>query len=112
MQSLGSAQKNTSSNRAFIAIGVFFYFAMTMALYAGITLLHPGSALDRLWTLNLDAHRQLLQFRDLAGIGFVMLAAVTAIAGIAWFRRRLWGWQIAVFGVAVQLLGDCQSYPR
>ena len=112
MQALESAQKNASSNRAFIAIGVFFYFAMTMALYAGITLLHPGSALDRLWTLNPDAHRQLLRFRTLAGAGFVLLAAVAAVAGIGWFRRRLWGWQIAVFGIASQIVGDCVNLIR
>lgn len=112
MPSLVIAQNKTSSRRAFVAVGIFFYFAMTMALYAAVTLLHPGSALDRLWTLNPDAHRQLLQFRKLAGLGFVILAAVAAVAGIGWFRRRLWGWQIVVFGIAAQIVGDCANLLR
>jgi hypothetical protein len=112
MPSPESAQGRPSSKRAFIGVGIFFYFAMTMALYAAITLLYPGTALDKLWSLNPDAHRQLLLFRKVAGFGFIILAAVAAIAGIGWFRRRLWGWQIAVFGMSVQILGDCVNLVR
>jgi hypothetical protein len=107
MQSAVIAPTNCASKRAFIAVGVFFYFAMTMALYAAVTLLRPGTALDKLWSLNPDAHQQLLGFRKVAGVGFVILAGVAAVAGVGWFRRRLWGWRIAVFGIAAQLLGDC-----
>jgi hypothetical protein len=112
MQSLVIAQNNSSSKRILIAVGVFFYFAMTMALYAAITLLCPGTALDKLWSLNPDAHRQLLEFRKVAGLGFVILAGVAAVAGVGWFRRRLWGWQLAVFGMSVQILGDCVNVMR
>jgi len=112
VQSLVIAQRNASSKRAFIAVGVFFYFAMTMALYAAFTLLCPGTALDKLWALNPDAHRQLLEVRKLAGVGFVILAGVAAVAGFGWFRRRLWGWQIAVFGISAQIAGDCVNLVR
>lgn len=101
-----------SSNRAFIAIGVFCYFAMTMALYAAITLLHPGTALDCLWSLNPGAHRELLPFRNLAGVMFLLVAITAAIAGYGWLRRRTWGWRLAVLGIGTQVLGDCVNLIR
>ena len=110
--SVVTAPERRSSNRAFTAIGVFFYFAMTMALYAAVTLLHPGTALDHLWSLNPGAHRELLMFRKPAGVLFLFVAAVAATAGFGWFRRRMWGWRLAVFGMCVQLLGDFVSLIR
>ncbi len=112
MQTPVSGEKNALSKSAFIAIGVFFYFAMTMALYAAVTLLYPGTVLDGLWSLNPDAHRQLLKVRTLAGIGFVILALVAAVAGMGWLRRRLWGWRLAVLGIAAQVFGDCVNLVR
>ena len=77
-----------------------------MALYAAITLFHPGTALDRLWSLNSAAHRELLSFREAAGVLFLLLAGLLAAAGLGWFGRRMWGWRLAVFVVCTQLLGD------
>src|SRR5215471_5562298 len=101
-----AAPKRRALNLAFTAIGVFCYFAMTMALFAGVTLLRPGTALDRLWSLNPVAHQDLLMFRKAAGVMFLLIAAVAATTGLGWFRRRLWGWRLAVFGICTQLLGD------
>ena len=77
-----------------------------MALYAGVTLLHPGTALDRFWSLNPVAHQDLLMLRKPAGVMFLLIAAVAATTGLGWFRRRLWGWRLAVVGICTQLLGD------
>jgi len=112
MSSPVTVPKRHSSNRAFTAVGIFFYFAMTMALYAGITLLHPGTVLDHLWSLNPDAHRDLLPFRKPAGVLFLLLAATAATAGLGWFRRRIWGWRMAVLGISTQVLGDCVNLVR
>jgi hypothetical protein len=106
MALLVTAPERRSSKGTFIAIGTFFYFAMTMALYAAITLLHPGTVLDRLWFLNPRAHRDLLMFRNPAGVLFLIVAALAATAGLGWFRRRLWGWRLAVLGISAQLLGN------
>ena len=112
MASPVAVPKRRSSSRAFTAIGIFFYFAMTMALYAAVTLLHPGTALDRLWLLNPGAHRDLLPFRKPAGLMFLVIAAIAAIGGFSWFRRRMWGWRLAVFGICTQCLGDCVNLIR
>jgi hypothetical protein len=104
--------KHRGLNVAFTAIGAFCYFAMTMALYAGVTLLRPGTALDRLWSLNPIAHQDLLMFRKPAGVMFLLIAAVAATAGLGWFRRRIWGWRLAVLGICTQLLGDLLNLIR
>lgn len=35
-----------------------------------------------------------------------MLCAALITAGIGWFRRRPWGWRLAVGIISIQVLGD------
>ncbi len=46
------------------------------------------------------------------GIGFLLLGAVLAAAGIGWFQRRLWGWRLAVAIITAQVLGDMLNCVR
>jgi len=94
------------------AVGVFLFFGATMASIAGTTLTWPGTVLDRLWVLNPTAHKQLASLAKPAGILFLLLAAVLAMAGTGWFKHRLWGWRLAVAVIAVQVLGDLVSFFR
>lgn len=94
------------------AVGVFLFFGAAMASIAGTTLTWPGSFLDRLWVLNPSAHKQLATFAKPAGILFLLLAAVLAMAGTGWFKQRLWGWRLAVAVIATQLLGDLINFFR
>jgi len=91
--------------RGITAVGVFLFFGATMASIAGTTLTWPGTSLDRMWVLNPTAHKQLATFAHPAGILF-QLAALLALAGIGWFKHRLWGWRLAVAVIATQVLGD------
>ncbi len=52
------------------------------------------------------AYRQLAPLGGTVGILFVLLGAALTAAGIGWFRRRFWGWRLAVAIIAVQVLGD------
>ena len=36
---------------------------------------------------------------------FLLLGATLAAAGMGWFKRRLWGWRLAVAIIAIQVLG-------
>jgi hypothetical protein len=90
----------------FAAIGIFLFFGAIMASLAATTLLWRGTALDRLWSLNPTAYRQLAPLGGTVGILFLLLGAALAAAGIGWFRRRLWGWKLAVTIIATQVLGD------
>jgi hypothetical protein len=92
--------------RGFVAIGAFFLFGATTAAYAAVTLLQPGTVLDRLWALNKTGHAQLVALGKGAGFGFVVLAALMCAASIGWFRRRYWGWLLGTTIVAINAAGD------
>ena len=77
-----------------------------MASLAGITLIFPGTVLDRAWRLNPVAYAQLAPLGAPVGIVFLLLAALLAVAATGWWRRRRWGWVLAVVIIATQLLGD------
>jgi len=90
----------------FTAIGVFLFFGAIMASLAATTLLWRGTVLDRVWDLNPIAYRHLAPLGGKVGILFLLLSAALATAGVGWFRRRLWGWRLAVAIIATQVLGD------
>jgi hypothetical protein len=92
--------------RGFVPIGVFFLFGATMAAYAAITLLKPGTVLDRLWALNRTGHTQLASLGKSAGLGFVVLSALMCAAAGGWFRRRYWGWVLGTTIIAINAAGD------
>ncbi|MGA9897974.1 MAG: hypothetical protein WBQ09_07725 [Terriglobales bacterium] len=96
----------------FIAIGIFLFFGAVMACLAAATLLWQGTALDRVWTLNPAAYKQLAPLGDRVGLLFLLLGAALATAGIGWFQHRRWGWRLAVVIIAVQVLGDVINCAR
>jgi hypothetical protein len=96
----------------FAAIGVFLFFGATMASLAATTLLLPGTLLDRAWILNPTAYKQLSPLGGKVGILFLLLAVLLVLSGVGWFRRRLWGWRLAVAIIATQVLGDITNLVR
>jgi hypothetical protein len=96
----------------FTAVGIFLLFGATMASLAATTLLWRGTLLDRLWDLNPIAYKQLAPLGNTIGILFLLLGAALTAAGIGWFRRRLWGWRLAVVIIATQVLGGVVNCVR
>ena len=96
----------------FTAIGIFLFFGAIMASLAATTLLWRGTPLDRLWALNPMAYKQLAPLGGTFGILFLLLGAALTTAAIGWFRRRLWGWRLAVAIIATQILGDVVNCVR
>jgi len=96
----------------FTAVGIFLFFAAVMASLAATTLLWRGTVLDRVWALNPTAYKQLAPVGGTVGILFLLLGAALATAGIGWFRRRLWGWRLAVAIITAQVLGDVVNSVR
>ena len=96
----------------FAAIGVFLFFGATMASLAATTLLLPGTPLDHAWILNPTAYKQLSPLGSKVGILFLLLAVLLVLSGVGWFRRRLWGWRLAVAIIATQVLGDITNLVR
>ena len=97
--------------RGFSATGFFLFFGAMMAGLAATTLLWHGTSLDRVWALNPTAYNQLTPLGRTVGILFLLLSAALT-AAIGWFRRRLWGWRLAVAIIATQLLGDLLNCAR
>jgi len=89
-----------------MAVGIFLFFGAIMAALAGTTLVWRGTTLDRLWLLNPRAYQELAPHGKAVGIPFLLLGLGLVIAGTGWFKRRLWGWRLAVGIIAVQVLGD------
>ena|SRR5437588_11168105 len=102
----------TASARAMTAVGVFLVFGACMAALAGTTLVWHGTALDALWALNEAAYRQLSDAGRLIGALFLLLSATLAGAAVGWFKRRLWGWQLAVGIISTQVAGDVVNFVR
>jgi hypothetical protein len=80
-----------------------------MAGLAATTLLLPGTPFDRAWTLNPTAYSPV---GSKVGILFLFLAVALTTAGIGWFRRRLWGWRLAVAIIGTQIVGDIVNLVR
>ena len=92
--------------RGFIPIGVFFVFGATMAAYAAVTLLKPGTFLDALWALNRQAHEQLVWLGRIAALPFGVLSVALGCAAVGWFRRQYWAWVLGTAIIAINLAGD------
>jgi len=101
-----------SKVQGFTAIGIFLFLGAMMASLAATTLLWRGTPLDRTWALNSMAYKQLAQMGGSVGILFVLLSSALTAAGIGWFRRRLWGWKLAVLIIGIQVLGDVVNCVR
>jgi len=94
------------------AIGVFFVFGACMSALAGTTLTWRGTVLDRMWALNPRAYRQLTPLGSIVGPLFLLLSATMTVAGVGWFRRRLWGWRLAIGIISTQVAGDFVNLVR
>jgi len=88
------------------AVGIFLLFGAIMSSLAGATLVWRGTPLDRMWTLNPRAFRELVPHGRSIGIPFLLLGITLAVAGIGWLKYRLWGWRLAVGIIATQVVGD------
>ena len=83
-----------------------------MVTLAGTTLLLPGTPLDRAWALNPNAYQQLTSIRIIAGVLFLLLSVLLIFSAVGWFRRRRWGWILAVLIISVQVIGDLLNVLR
>jgi len=85
---------------------MFFAIATCILLGVGMTLLRPGSILEAIWKLYPARRAVLMPYRVWLGPGFLILAIAMASASIGCFRRRVWGWWLAVVIFLINGLGD------
>lgn len=77
-----------------------------MTAFAAVTLLRPGTVLDRVWVLNKTGHAQLAALGKGVGMGFIALSALFCATAVGWFRRRYWGWLLGTTLIAINAVGD------
>lgn len=91
---------------------MFLVFGAYMAALAGTTLVWRGTALDKVWVLNQSAYKQLFSAGRSVGVLFLLLSATLVTAAVGWFKRRLWGWVLAVGIISTQVAGDFVNLVR
>jgi ABC-type antimicrobial peptide transport system permease subunit len=101
---LGSSEKGVPLGMT--AIGIFLLFGTAMAFLAGTTLIWRGTFLDRMWALNPRAYDELAPLGKPAGLLFLSLAVALILASTGWFKRRRWGWRLAVAIIGTEVLGN------
>jgi hypothetical protein len=92
--------------RGWLAIGIFLIWGAAMATFAGVTLIFPGTFLDRAWALNPVGHAGLTARGRWVGFLFPLLGLTLAAAGMGWLKRRRWGWVLAILLIGGNAAGD------
>jgi len=103
-----------AANRAPVTpwvLGGFFIFATAMALLAAVTLLAPGTLLDRAWAVKPQEYAQLRAMGPWVGCSFAGLAILAIWTARGLFLCRRWGWWMAVVGLTVNGLSDAARIP-
>ncbi len=83
--------------------------AAAIAIVVSISLLAPGTRLDRMWALNAPAH-DAFAARAGAVAAVLLFVSVLAVAtGVGLLTRQLWAWLLALAGIGINALGDMMS---
>jgi len=93
----------------FRVIALLFMFGVLASLFAAITLLFPGTALDAAWSVNLAGHTGLLRLGAWAVLLMLGVSAACATAAYGLFTGRPWGRAFATGALGVNLCGDVVS---
>jgi hypothetical protein len=89
-----------------VILAIFFAAATILLVVVAISLLAPGSPLDAVWWGSEKKLALLAPYRGLAGPGFLLLAVFMAAAAVGCYRRRGWGWGLAVAVISANAAGD------
>jgi hypothetical protein len=85
----------------------FFAFGALACTITTLALLFPGGCLDPVWRLNPEARAGFPRLGTFWAV-LLMIAVGTAClaSAVGLYRRRLWGWRLAIALLAVNLIGD------
>jgi len=84
----------------------FFFAASTLICFtAALALLVSDTALDRVWSLNPDAHDALLEAGPWGVALLFTVATGCALAAVGLWVRRRWGRRLAIGVMVVNMVG-------
>ncbi len=87
-------------------LGVFLLLSTCILVAATVTLLFPGTAVDRIWDFKRSEYEMMLPYRLWAGAGFLVLGVLMAFAAYGWFKARRWAWWLVQGIFMANMLGD------
>ena len=87
----------------------FLIFATLIAAFIGTLLLFPGNVLESLWRFNPEARSAFQSMGRLASILLFVVGGVAFGGAVGIYRRRKWGWWLAIVLFSVNALGDAVS---
>lgn len=90
-------------------VATFSWMAAVVALLTGVSLLFPGTTLDRLWRLNPRAWAAFAHLGRASGGLLLVLCGLAAAAAVGLLRGRRWAWWLALGIFAANALGDAAN---
>jgi len=91
------------------AIALLFLFGVFASLFAAITLVFPGTALDAAWSVNPAGHAGMLRLGGWAVLLMLGVCAACITAAYGLFTGRPWGRAFAIGGLSANLCGNVLS---
>lgn len=88
------------------AIACLFGFGTVASAIAFVTLLFPGTVLDRLWLLNPEGYDGLLRWGPVAVVFMAIVCASCTTILIGLWKGRPWGRTLAIVGLSINLVSD------
>lgn len=88
------------------ALSIFFVIGAMLAGVAAASLAFPASVFEPMWRLNPRGHQGLVEMGDWGVLVMVTASLACGVSGIGLWRRRRWGYTVAMITLSVQLVGD------
>jgi hypothetical protein len=88
------------------AIACLFGFGSVASAIAFVTLLFPGTILDRLWLLNPEGYDGLLRWGPVGVVFMAIVCTVCTTILIGLWKGRPWGRALAIVGLSINLISD------
>jgi len=100
-----------SQPRAFVVVALagFFVFGCAVSSLALASLLLPSSPLRYIWRINPRALEAFGSMGSWAYLMLVVIAAVCALSAVGVWRRRRWGYALAIAILAANMVGDAAN---
>ena len=102
-------QRGSSAGRrplGITALSVFFAAGTIPATMSAVALAWPGAWSEAMWRLKPEAPGQFARLGPLAIPLMVVVAAACVAAAVGLWKRKLWGFRIALALVTLNLMGD------
>ena len=92
------------------ALSVFAFVGAALAGLSAVSLALPGSPLEPMWRLNPRGHQGLAAMHGWAVPVLGVVSCACAVTGVGLWRRRRWGYLLAVLGLSIHIVGDILNF--